>query len=131
MFYRLFQTGDYMIEAYLTGKSDKISFNECFEIIAPDELQKKLLRTFKIRNDRVFNKVKLQSYESELISLKCTGQVTLTDLKKHLPTVFDYQYIKKHNSELFIKKNKDLIANIASSIIGEENTKNIFNKINN
>lgn len=129
MFTLLYQTNKYKIVAILTNKSDIISFNECFEIIASDEILKYLSKYIKIRCNRAYPKNKLLTFESEILKITLAGKIAIDDLKKHLPTVFDNNYIKRMNSMEFMETNKEIIIETAGNIIGKENSKKLVDNL--
>lgn len=126
MHFLSFQSQSYKIEAYVTKKSDRISFESCF-ILSGSEMLPKI---FKIRDDRIYCKIKLNSYDSIVSRIQCEGRVTFEILKKHLPTVFDTKVIKRYNSQDYVKRNIDQIKAISQSIIGEERTNEILKNKN-
>jgi len=126
MHFLSFQSQSYKIEAYVTEKSDRISFDTCFILNSSEMLPK----MFKIRDDRIYCKIKLNSYDSVVSRIHCEGRVTFETLKKHLPTVFDTKVIKRYNSQDYWKSNADQIKAISQSIIGEERTNEILKNKN-
>lgn len=122
MFFKLFQGRHYTIRAFITIDSETLSFDRCFEIDRNDLLPK----SFRTRNGRTFTKTKLRAYESIVHRVQCDGNVTFTNLKKHMPTLFDFKTIRSLNSMSYLRENMQQIVSLGSAIIGEEKTKTII-----
>lgn len=124
MFMTSYQTERYVINVYTTNKSPLISFETCFIFNSSEILPK----TFKIRGNKVFSKTKLEKYESTLLKIECKGKIEMDDLKKHLPTIFDYKIIRKYNSATFIEKHLDDILKLSTPILGKDEALNLIKK---
>lgn len=122
MFSRSFQNQKYTIRVDATTDSRSMSFDTCFEINTHDALP----RSFKTVNGRTFTRTKLERYESVVDRIWCEGNVTFADLKKHIPTIFNYEIIKSLNSQSYLKENIGQVIALGSAIIGEKKTKRIM-----
>ena len=124
MFLKHFETGKYAIEILLDNKSELISFDQCFEFNKFEVLPK----VFKIRDSRIFSKIKLNKYENKLIRITCKGKIEFYELKHLLPTVFDIKKIRKMNEISFIQENRQQLIDVSKDIIGKEHAEMILNK---
>lgn len=106
---------------------ENISFDECFEISA-SFTQIKLPASFIIRDTKIFCDIKLKDFSNILYSLEVDSIIAYNDLKKLLPGIFDFKYIKKKNSMFYLNNNKNIILEIASSILGEKEANDIINE---
>lgn len=129
MYRKTYQNEKISIEAELENDSPLISFDECF-YIDDSGCEKSLVmpKAFKIRDNRIFYKYRLNTYNNRIIRIICKGNVNFRDLKRFLPTVFDYNEIRKINEKEFINKNYDQIIELTKGIINKDEVESILNK---
>lgn len=124
MYLKHYETNEYSIEILLSNKSESISFDQCFEF----NQSKILPKIFKLRDNRVFSKIKLKKFESTLIRITCKGKITFSELKRILPTIFDTKVIKRLNEYNFVESNKEQLIEMSKEIIGKEKAEGLMNK---
>jgi len=122
MFIKQFHSDKYTIKAEMENNSDLVSFDRCFVINTPGVLPK----SFKIRDDRVYTKVKLRRYENVLHRVECTGEVSFRGLCRFMPSVFDVREVKRMNEREFIKENFIQIVGLSEEVIGREKAEEIL-----
>jgi hypothetical protein len=124
MFLKHYETSRYLIEILLTNKSELVSFDQCFEFNIPKILPK----WFKLRDDRIFSKIKLERFDNTVVRITCKGQIKFSELKNILPTVFDIKKIKKLNEQNFVENNRTKLIEMTQGIIGKEKAESLLNK---
>lgn len=124
MFLKHYETNRYSIEILLTNKLELVSFDQCFEFNIPKILPK----WFKLRDDRIFSKIKLERFDNTVVRITCKGQIEFSELKNILPTVFDIKKIKKLNEQNFVENNRTKLIEMTQGIIGKEKAESLLNK---
>lgn len=75
---------------------------------------------FQHRGTKLFCRHKLVDSAIAVERIECSGGTKFSDLKRHVPGVFDIPYIKRANSYTFYAKNRDLIMHLAGKILDTE-----------
>ena len=110
---------------------EMVSFDGCFDMIYIRNDSKydsaiRLPKIFKTRGSKVFSTRKIADPKNIAHSIELIGKVEYTDLKRHIPSIFDIKFINKINSEKYLRENLDLLVEIASEIISREEVLSIL-----
>ncbi|KAI4293035.1 hypothetical protein PAPHI01_2309 [Pancytospora philotis] len=120
-------SGPKTINVHMTlDDSGPASFDGCFALVFHGTLP----RPFVQRDTRVFCSVKLDAYTNTVESIECAEGVRFSDLKRHIPTIFDTAHIRRINNKALYQKHKELALQLASSVIGVERAEELLARHN-
>ncbi|AFN82794.1 hypothetical protein EROM_040250 [Encephalitozoon romaleae SJ-2008] len=119
---RKFETNEYSMLIYTTGRGSILSCDSCVELITPVHIN--FPKEFILKENRIFCKIRIEGcyrrlkiVKIERMSGSCNAY---TVLKRLIPSVFDVKFIRKANLQSYLHSNRDLIMRSSLRILGRE-----------
>ena len=110
------------------SSEEMVSFDGCFDMPCIGDGHIRLPGAFRVRGSKVFCSKKIANPGNIVHSVECTGGVTYADLRRHVPSIFDMQFINKTNSDWYLRENLGLIVDIASEVLDRDEVLSILKK---